>query len=89
VNPIRGLVCLPTDCSDLGGIEWSEVPATFAATPKPKRSFKDFEHTVAAVELPAPVQFKSLADSLNDLLFAVRSFRKRPINSLAAALSGK
>jgi hypothetical protein len=63
--------------------EWSEVPATLAATPK-SDSFKlpsgkfDF--------LPAPVQFKSLAETLNDLVKAVRG-HKRSANPLASAFS--
>ncbi len=78
MNPIKGLVALPWDCRD---IEWSDAPATLAAA-KPKRSFADFEKSVAAVELPA----KSLADTINDLVRAVKSYR-RPVNPLAEVFS--
>jgi hypothetical protein len=73
MSPIRTLVALPVDCYDLAGFEWSEVPASLAATP---------------VALPAQVQFKSLADSFGELVAAVRS-HKRPTNPLTTALFSK
>jgi hypothetical protein len=85
LNPIRGKLVLPTDCYDLTSFEWSEVPPTLAATPKAK-SFADFEKSVAIVVLPAPVEFKSLAESFGDLVSAVRSFR-RPTSPLASVFS--
>lgn len=84
MNPIRGLVALPTDCYDLASFEWEELKPA-----QPKRSFADFTKSVQAVEiLPAPIKFKSLAESFSELVAAVRSFR-RPANPLTAALSGK
>jgi hypothetical protein len=81
VSPLKGKTwCLPLDCSD---IEWTEPVAV--ATPKPKRSFSEFETSVAAVALPEPVQFKSLAETLGGLVAAVRSFKRRPVHPLASA----
>jgi hypothetical protein len=86
VSPIRTLVALPADCYDLAVFEWSDAPATLAAVPRPKKSFKDFERTVAAVEvLPESIKFKSLGETLNDPVLRVRSFKRRPVNSLASA----
>jgi hypothetical protein len=80
-NPIRGKLVLPADCFDLTSFEWAE-PVT-VTVPRPKKSFKDFERTVAAVELAVPVQFKSLGDSLNELVAAVMSsYRWRTVNPL-------
>jgi hypothetical protein len=53
--------------------------------PKPKRSFKDFEKSVATVALPAPVQFKALAESFGELVAAVRCFKRGTVNSSASA----
>jgi hypothetical protein len=87
MNPIKAKMYLPQDCSDLLDFEWTE-PATVTA-PKPKRSFADFQKSLQAAEiLPAPIKFKSLAESFSELVAAVRSFR-RPANPLTAALSGK
>lgn len=84
MNPIRGLVALPWDCRD---IEWFEVPV--AVPSKPKRSFADFQKSLQAAEvLPEPIKFKSLADTINDLVSRVRG-HKRPSHPLAVALSGK
>jgi hypothetical protein len=81
VNPLKGKMCLPLDCADWQSIEWSEVPAV----PRPKRSFADFQKSVEAVAvLPEPIKFKSLGESLNDLVKAVRGLR-RPANPLASA----
>ena len=77
MNPVKGKMCLPLDCADWQAIEWSDEPVT-VTVPRPKRSFKDFERTVAAVQLPDPVQFKSLAETLNDLVLRVRG-RKHPL----------
>jgi len=87
-NPIRGKLVLPVDCFDLTNFDWSDEPVT-AAAPKPKRSFKDFEKSVATVVLPEPIQFKSLADTLNDLVSVVRGFKRPALSPFAAALSGK
>jgi hypothetical protein len=76
-------MCLPLDCANWQAIEWSDAPVA-VATPKPKRNFKDVEKSVVTVALPAPVQFKSLAESLNDLVAAVRRYQ-RPANPLTAA----
>lgn len=79
MNPLRGKMCLPLDCADWQAIEWTE-PITRAAH-KPKRSFADFQKSLQAAEvLPEPLEFKSLADTLNDLVAKVRSFR-RPCKS--------
>jgi hypothetical protein len=86
VNPLQSKkMLLPLDCSDL---EWSEVPANIVAGPKPKRSFSDFTKSVEPVELlpPAPVQFKSLCESLNELVAAIRG-RKRTSHPLAVMSS--
>ena len=74
-------MCLPLDCSDLMDFEWSEPVAV--AAPKPKKSFKDFEKSVATVALPAPIQFKSLAETFADLVSKVTGYRKP--NPLASA----
>jgi hypothetical protein len=82
MNPIKSKMHLPPDCYDLTSFEWSDAPANIAATPK-RKSFKDFEKSVATVALPEPVQFKSLAESFGELVAAVRCFKRRPVNSLA------
>ena len=65
LQAIRGKLVLPTDCYALTNFEWSEPVAV--ATAKPKRGFKDFAKSVQAAEvLPAPVQFKSFAESFGE-----------------------
>ena len=83
-NPVRGKLVLPVDCFDLTNFDWSEPVAV--ASPRPKRSFNDFEKSVATVALPEPVQFKSLGETLNELIAAVRG-RKHPAYPLAALFS--
>jgi hypothetical protein len=73
---------LPTDCYDLTNFEWTEP----VVVPAPKPSFADFQRSVQAVEvLPEPIKFKSLGESLNDLVLRVRSFKRRPVNPFASA----
>jgi hypothetical protein len=54
MNPLKGKMCLPIDCADWESIEWSEPPATLAATPEtvspvPKSLCKTLGELVAAV----------------------------------------
>lgn len=56
MNPVKGKMCLPLDCADWQSIEWSGPVAVAAPRPK-KKSFKDFEKSVATVALPTPIQF--------------------------------
>lgn len=67
MNPIRGLVALPTDCSDLGEIEWTDTPVAAALT---------WPQSVQATEvLPEPIKFKSLIETLGDLITQVRGHK--------------
>jgi hypothetical protein len=71
MNPLKGKMCLPLDCSD---IEWEELKP---AEPKPKRSFADFQKSVQTVEvLPEPIKFKSLAASFGELVLGVRGHKR-------------
>jgi hypothetical protein len=86
-------LALPIDCADWSAFEWDE-PVTAAPTvaAKPKRSFKDFERSVKQVPiLAAPVKYKSLAESVSELVCKVtkRHGGLKPPSSLAIALSGK
>ena len=61
VNPIRGLVCLPTDCSD---IEWGEeLPATPVALPAPvpkslAETFSDFSRGGSQLSAAQPTRWR-------------------------------
>ncbi len=84
-NPIRGKLVLPADCYDLAGFEWTEP---VAVPSKPKRSFADFQKSVQTLEvLPEPVKFKSLAETLGELVSWVRGFKRSSISPLAVVFS--